>query len=232
MREIIFDTETTGLDPKSGHRVVEIGCVEMVHKLRTGNSFHQYINPLRDMPAQAQAVHGISSDFLLDKPVFADIAQSFVDFVGDDSILVAHNASFDMKFINHELKTHGYAMIGENRVIDTLAMARGKFPGAPASLDALCRRFDVDLSRRDKHGALLDAELLAEVYIELCGGRQVGIDFATQEATATQANIATDTATVVKMEIREHNINQEELEAHKQLVSEISNAIWQEYANG
>ena len=229
MREIIFDTETTGLDPKSGHRVVEIGCVEMVHKLRTGNTFHHYINPLRDMPSQAEAVHGISGEFLLDKPVFADVALDFIEFIGDDGILVAHNASFDMKFINHELKTHGYQIIGDDRVIDTLAIARTQFPGAPASLDALCRRFDIDLSRRDKHGALLDAELLAEVYVELCGGKQVGIDFASNEAPANK-DMDHITDNVVTLDAREHTVSPEELEAHKQLISEIENALWHKYA--
>lgn len=228
MREIIFDTETTGLDPAGGHRVIEIGCVEMVHKLRTGRTFHEYINPLRDVPAEAQAVHGISSDFLLDKPVFADIADAFLEFVGEDGILVAHNANFDMKFINHELKSHGYYTIPDERVVDTLAITRTKFPGSPASLDALCRRFEIDLSRRDKHGALLDAELLAEVYVELCGGRQVGIDFALQaEVTViTQESINYDF-----LGERTHTIRDAEYEAHQAFIAKLENAIWKEYSN-
>lgn len=227
MREIIFDTETTGLDPKSGHRVVEIGCVEMVHKMRTGNTFHHYINPLRDMPAQAQAVHGISSEFLLDKPVFADIVTDLLAFLGEDSKLVAHNANFDMKFLNYELKTHGHREISFDRVIDTLAVARSQFPGSPASLDALCRRFDVDLSSRNKHGALLDAELLTDVYIELCGGKQVGIDFAEEVATKQSDGDASDA--VISLEalaMRPHFASEDELAAHKELIGTINNAIW------
>lgn len=228
MREIIFDTETTGLSPQSGHRIVEIGCVEMVHKLRTGNTFHQYINPLRDMPKEAEAVHGISAEFLLDKPVFADIVEDLLEFIGTDSILVAHNASFDMRFINYELQAHGKKGIGDERVVDTLAITRTKFPGSPASLDALCRRFDVDLSARSKHGALLDAELLAEVYIELCGGKQVGIDFAAEDTTTESQESQVTVRETLKA--RDHHIRTEELEAHKQLITEINHAIWREYA--
>lgn len=229
MREIIFDTETTGLSPKEGHRVVEIGCIEMVHKVRTGQSFHVYINPLRDMPKEAEAVHGISGDFLLDKPVFADIAEAFINFLGDDSILVAHNASFDMRFINHEFKSHGYPSVDDKRVVDTLAITRKKFPGSPASLDALCRRFDVDLSRREKHGALLDAELLADVYIELCGGRQVGINFEQEQAEKIKE--ATSTAHQV-IEMRPHPaIHQEEREAHQEMVANMNSPIWADYTD-
>ena len=227
MREIIFDTETTGLSPQSGHRVVEIGCVEMVHKVRTGKNFHTYINPLRDMPKEAEAVHGISGDFLLDKPVFADVVEDFLNFLGEDSILVAHNASFDMRFINHEFESHGYRSVSDERVIDTLAITRQKFPGSPASLDALCRRFDVDLSRREKHGALLDAELLAEVYIELCGGKQVGIDFHQEQAEDIQEAASTNHQVI---EMRPHPISKEELEAHQELVTNINSPIWAEYA--
>lgn len=228
MREIIFDTETTGLSPQSGHRVVEIGCVEMVHKLRTGNTFHEYINPLRDMPKEAEAVHGISGDFLLDKPVFSDIIGPLTEFIGEDSVLVAHNASFDMRFLNYELTQQGHAAISDARVIDTLLIARNKFPGSPASLDALCRRFDVDLSARSKHGALLDAELLAEVYIELCGGKQVGIDFHSQEDQQTHSHESTAPRSTLKA--REHAISEEELAAHQQLISTLSEAIWKQYA--
>lgn len=171
MREIVLDTETTGFDPETGDRIVEIGGVELFNHLPTGRTYHQYINPERDMPAGAFEVHGLSAEFLSDKPVFAAVGQAFVDFVGD-ARLVIHNASFDMKFLNHELKRAGLAGIAWERAVDTLAIARQRFPGAPASLDALCRRFGVDNSRREKHGALLDSEILAEVYLELIGGRQ------------------------------------------------------------
>ena len=177
MREIVFDTETTGLDPASGDRVVEIGCLELVNRLPSGETFHVYLNPERDMPAEAEAVHGLSAAFLADKPLFAQVADEFLAFVGD-APLIAHNASFDMKFINAELKACGRADLSGHKVIDTLKLARQKFPGAPASLDALCRRFGVDNSGRALHGALLDSELLAGVYLELSGGRQPGLVFA------------------------------------------------------
>ncbi|VDC21878.1 DNA polymerase III subunit epsilon [Pseudogemmobacter humi] len=171
MREIVLDTETTGFDPETGDRIVEIGGVELFNHLPTGRTYHQYINPERAMPQEAFEVHGLGDDFLRDKPVFARIGQDFVDFVGDAK-LVIHNAAFDMKFLNFELKRMGLGVIPWERAIDTLAIARQRFPGSPASLDALCRRFGVDNSRREKHGALLDSEILAEVYLELIGGRQ------------------------------------------------------------
>ena len=171
MREICFDTETTGLDPRDGHKVVEIGCVELIDKVRTGRDFHVYINPQREMPKAAFNVHGLSDEFLKDKPLFKDVAKDFIDFIGDAK-LVAHNAAFDMKFINFELRQIELEIIERFRVVDSLVIARGKFPGAANSLDALCKRFGVDLSRRQKHGALLDSELLAEVYLELTVGSQ------------------------------------------------------------
>jgi len=171
MREIVLDTETTGLDPHEGHRIVEIGAVEIFNGLPTGRTYHQYFNPQRNMPAEAFAVHGLGDDFLKDKPVFADIANDFVTFIGDAQ-LVIHNASFDMKFINAELSWINKTPIPLNKAIDTLQIARKKFPGSPASLDALCRRFNIDNSARTLHGALLDSEILAEVYLELSGGRQ------------------------------------------------------------
>lgn len=175
MREIVLDTETTGFEPGEGHRIVEIGAVELFNQLPTGNVYHQYINPQRPMPAEAFEVHGLGDDFLADKPLFADVARAFLDFVGD-ARLVIHNAAFDVKFLNHELAAVGLPGFQMAQVTDTLLMARKKFPGSPASLDALCRRFGVDNSSREKHGALLDSELLAEVYLELIGGRQP--DFA------------------------------------------------------
>ncbi len=174
MREIVLDTETTGLDPNSGDRIVEIGAVELINHMPTGRTYHQYINPERAMPQEAFEVHGLSDEFLADKPVFKAIAQEFVDFVGDTR-LVIHNAAFDMKFLNAELQWAGFAPLPWEQALDTLAIARKKFPGAQVSLDSLCRRFGVDNSNRTLHGALLDSEILAEVYLELIGGRQPGL---------------------------------------------------------
>lgn len=188
MREIVLDTETTGLEPGEGHRIVEIGAIELVNHMPTGRVYHQYINPERQMPAEALAVHGLSDDFLRDKPRFTEIVRDFVDFVGADSRLVIHNAAFDMKFLNAELGWAGQGPIAADRALDTLALARRRFPGSPASLDALCRRFGVDNSTREKHGALLDSELLAEVYLELIGGRQP--DFGLGEATGRTGGAA------------------------------------------
>jgi DNA polymerase-3 subunit epsilon len=181
MREIVLDTETTGFDPEQGDRIVEIGAVELFNHLPTGKTFHQYINPERTMPQGAFEVHGLGDDFLRDKPVFKEVGQAFLDFIGDAK-LVIHNAAFDMKFLNAELTGMGLAALPWARAVDTLAIARSRFPGSPASLDALCRRFGVDNSRREKHGALLDSEILAEVYLELIGGRQP--DFGLATATA------------------------------------------------
>lgn len=171
MREIVLDTETTGFDPEAGDRIVEIGAVELWNHVPTGETYHQYINPQRDMPQDAFEVHGLSTEFLSDKPIFAEIGRTFLDFLGDAK-LVIHNAAFDMKFLNAELARIDLPPIPWERAIDTLAIARQKFPGSPASLDALCRRFGIDNSARTLHGALLDSEILAEVYLELIGGRQ------------------------------------------------------------
>lgn len=181
MREIVLDTETTGFEPTEGDRIVEIGAVELFNHMPTGRTYHQYINPQRPMPNAAFEVHGLGDDFLRDKPVFRDIAQAFLEFVGSDR-LVIHNASFDMKFLNHELAGVGLPILPMAQALDTLLIARKKFPGSPASLDALCRRFGVDNSGREKHGALLDSEILAEVYLELIGGRQP--DFALSSNSA------------------------------------------------
>jgi DNA polymerase III subunit epsilon len=182
MREIVLDTETTGLDPANGHRIVEIGCVELFNAIPTGETFHAYIDPGRDMPEEAFQVHGISAQFLAGKPVFANIADDFLKFAGGAKI-VAHNAEFDMRFLNAELALLGIAPIASDRVIDTLALARRKYPGAANSLDALCARFGIDMSRRSKHGALVDAGILAEVYAELTGGRQASLGFAHDAAS-------------------------------------------------
>ncbi len=186
MREIVLDTETTGFEPGEGDRIVEIGAVELFNHVPTGRTYHQYINPERSMPKEAFDVHGLGDDFLRDKPKFAEIVAAFMEFIGPDSALVIHNAAFDMKFLNAELRWAGHQVMPMERAVDTVAMARRKFPGSPASLDALCRRFAIDNSAREKHGALLDSELLAEVYLELIGGRQP--DFALSvavEATET-----------------------------------------------
>lgn len=230
MREIVMDTETTGLEPGEGHRIVEIGAVELFNHLPTGRTYHQYINPQRSMPKEAFDVHGLGDDFLRDKPVFKTIAPAFLDFIGD-ATLVIHNASFDMKFINAELQAAGFATLPLSRALDTVAVARRKFPGAPASLDALCRRFGVDNSAREKHGALLDSEILAEVYLELIGGRQP--DFAL--ATATEASTPQTKAAKISDNWRprprdeplEPRLREEEVAAHKAFIDKLGeNAIW------
>lgn len=182
MREIVLDTETTGFDPETGDRIVEIGAVELIRHVATGRTFHEYINPERAMPQEAFEVHGLGDDFLRDKPKFAQIGQAFLDFIGDAK-LVIHNAAFDIKFLNAELKWMNLPQIPWEQAIDTLAIARQKFPGSPASLDALCRRFNIDNSSRTLHGALLDSEILAEVYLELIGGRQPDFALTAQPQT-------------------------------------------------
>ena len=177
MREIVLDTETTGLSPRDGDRIVEIGAVELMGHVPTGRTYHQYINPQRPMAEEAFAVHGLGDEFLADKPTFAEIGQAFLDFIGDAKVVI-HNAAFDMGFLNHELKMQGLPLIPDAQAVDTLHIARNRFPGAQNSLDALCRRFGVDNSGREKHGALLDSELLADVYLELLGGRQPGFGLA------------------------------------------------------
>ena len=192
MREIVMDTETTGLDPTQGHKVVEIGAVELFNHIPTGRTFHQYINPQRQMPQEAFDVHGLSIEFLMSYPVFKDIAEKFLNFIGS-STLIIHNASFDVKFLNFELDSVGAEKIQNDRVLDTLKLARNKYPGSPASLDALSRRFRIDLSKRSKHGALLDSQILAEVYLELIGGRQPGLELISTQTrnTTTSSNDGT-----------------------------------------
>lgn len=226
MREIVLDTETTGFDPESGDRIVEIGAVELIGHVPTGETYHQYINPERSMPDEAFQVHGLGDDFLRDKPVFNSIAQGFVDFIGDAK-LVIHNAAFDMKFLNAELAWVGLPQIDWERAIDTLAIARKKFPGSPASLDALCRRYGIDNSARTLHGALLDSEILAEVYLEMIGGRQPDFGLATAETTsvsALHANEAKISARSGKLETR---LTSAEKEAHDAFVDAMGeNALW------
>lgn len=225
-REIVLDTETTGLDPASGHRIVEIGCVEVIGGIRSGAFFHSYLNPEREVPDEAYRVHGISTDFLKDKPIFAEKVDEFFEFIAEDP-LVIHNAGFDMRFINAELTRLGFAALPMNRAIDTVLIARKKFPGSPASLDALCKRFDIDLSARTKHGALLDAELLADVYLELLGGRQVAL-LLDQERKKTEAELQA-AGSVTQREARIFPIISEEEEAHKQMLGKLKKPLWEEY---
>ncbi len=225
MREIVLDTETTGLDPNSGHRIVEIGCVELHNHVATGETFHTYINPERDMPEEAEAVHGLSSDFLSDKPMFADIVDQFLDFIGASPV-IAHNAAFDLGFINAELTGAGKPALSAEKAIDTVQIARRKFPGAQVNLDALCRRFDIDLSARVKHGALLDAELLAEVYLELIGGREPGLGLsAASSKSAGQSDRAGSGQRKVR-EPRPHQPSTEEQAAHAAFLQKIPNNLW------
>jgi DNA polymerase III subunit epsilon len=228
MREIIFDTETTGLSPLSGDRLVEIGCLELVNRFPTGRVFHKYVNPERDMPREAFDVHGLSSEFLSDKPVFAVIAEELHAFL-DGAKLVAHNASFDMGFINAEFDRVGLAAFSSDVVVDTVQIARRKFPGAKVSLDALCDRFGIDRSRRTKHGALLDAEFLAEVYAELLGGKQaaLGLDPVRQAAGAALGVVATVGA---RPEPLAPLLTEAEVAAHAAFVETLGEgALWRKY---
>jgi DNA polymerase-3 subunit epsilon len=224
MREIVLDTETTGFDPASGHRVVEIGCVELINHVPTGQTFHVYLNPERDMPDEAFNVHGLSEEFLSDKPLFAAIAEDFISFIGDAK-LVIHNADFDMKFLNWELQMLGHPTMPRDRAIDTVGMARKRFPGSPASLDALCRRFGIDNSARDKHGALLDAELLAHVYLELIGGREPGLALASTRQAAAAAAAQTEVVRVARP-ARPHAPSEEERARHGDFVAKLTDALW------
>ena len=227
MREIVFDTETTGLDPASGHRLVELGCVELINHIRTGNYFHSYLNPQRDMPREAEAIHGLSAAFLADKALFRDVAQSFLEFIGD-STLVIHNATFDMKFLNAELDSAGLPLIPMSRCIDTVIMARKMFPGQPASLDALCKRFSIDLSVRKHHGALLDSELLADVYLELCGGRQAAMSLMAEEESVTveSSGVSLSFSGHTDIPARQFLPTSDELAAHRSMLDKIKNALW------
>ena len=226
MREIVLDTETTGLDPAQGDRMVEIGCLELVNHVPSGESFQRYLNPERDMPAGAFAVHGLSAEFLADKPLFADVADDFLAFVGDDP-LVIHNASFDLGFIDAELSRIGRPALPRGNVVDTLAIARRKYPGAPASLDALCRRFAIDASARDLHGALLDARLLAEVYLALVGGRQPGLGLGSDDADGNQDQPAmAETGAAASRPPRPHAASPAEVEAHAAFIDDLKDPIW------
>lgn len=221
MREIVVDTETTGLSPSAGHRVVEIGCLELVNHMPTGAVFHEYLNPERDVPAEVVEIHGLTGEFLSTKPLFSAVADKFLEFVGEAQ-LVIHNADFDMGFLNAELGRIDRSPL-ENSVIDTVALARKKYPGAQVSLDALCRRFSIDNSARTKHGALLDSELLAEVYLELVGGRQPGLTFETRASSS--ATPVAETVRTVRTP-RSHAPSAEELAAHEAFVESLENPIW------
>ncbi len=229
MREIVFDTETTGLSPADGHRLVEIGCIELFNHVETGRVFHAYFNPGRSMPAEAAAVHGLTETFLSDKPFFPDKVAELIDFI-EDSPLVAHNAGFDFGFLNHELQLCGRDHVSRGRMVDTLAMARARHPGAKHSLDALCTRYGIDRSQRIRHGALLDAQLLAQLYVELTGGRQIGLMLAAEAAPAN-ASSASGTAVAVARPIRvprPHAASESELNRHAAFVSGITSPIWLE----
>ena len=220
MREIVLDTETTGLDPASGHRIVEIGCLELINHIPSGQQYHAYVNPEREMPAGAFEIHGLSDEFLADKPVFGAVADDFVAFLRD-SPLVIHNAQFDLGFLNAELARLQREPLPEARAIDTVGLARRRFPGAPANLDALCRRFGIDNAARTKHGALLDAELLAEVYLELIGGRQPSLGLGVDREVRTEARRDRPARPA-----RMHEPSAEEAAAHAAFLKKLKDPIW------
>jgi DNA polymerase III subunit epsilon len=223
MREIAFDTETTGFKPSEGHKIVEIGAVEMINRVPTGKNFQTYLNPQRDVPPDAAQVHGITTDFLLDKPLFADKVDEFLDFLSD-SRLIIHNAAFDMRFLNHELKTVGKKLWPQENVFCTLEYARGKFPGSPASLDALCKRFNIDISARTKHGALLDAELLAEMYLHLMGGAQNALDLSN---AGKKAEVQGQRKVRQMRPARLFSATDEEIKAHTEFLKKLKGAAWE-----
>jgi DNA polymerase-3 subunit epsilon len=228
LREIVLDTETTGLDPYQGHRMVEIGCVELINRIPSGQVFHRYLNPERDVPAEAFAVHGLSYDRLKAEPCFLEIVEDLLNFIGD-SPLVAHNATFDLGFVNAELERAGCPAIGRDRLVDTLMLARRRHPGGPNNLDGLCVRYGIDNSRRTKHGALLDAEILAEVYLELIGGRQASLTLVDTGSPATSAG---HVAIVVKPRPTPllPRITAEERDAHVAFIAKLgTGAIWRDY---
>ena len=228
MREIVFDTKTTGLSARDGDRMVEIGCVELVNRVETGRTYHAYFNPDRSMPAEAYAVHGLSDTFLSDKPKFDSKADELLEFLGD-SPLVAHNAGFDFSFLNAELTACGRAEVSRDRMVDTVAMARQMHPGAKHSLDALCTRYGIDRSHRVKHGALLDAELLAQLYIEMTGGRQIGLVLAEDVVVVETATVSLRNDRPF-LAPRAHQPSVDELARHAEFMKKISNPLWQEGA--
>jgi DNA polymerase III subunit epsilon len=228
MREIVLDTETTGLDPYQGHRMVEIGCIELVNRIPSGQTFHRYLNPERDMPAEAFAVHGLSAEFLKDKPPFAEVADDLIAFIGD-ALLVAHNAMFDLGFLNAELERAGKGQVVRERLVDTLLLARRRHPAGPNRLDDLCLRYGIDNSRRTKHGALLDAEILAEVYLELIGARQASLILV--EATSGSSGVHTGAAVIrVRPQPLLPRVTTDERTAHLAFLATLGeNAVWRDY---
>ncbi|RUP00266.1 DNA polymerase III subunit epsilon [Hyphomicrobium sp.] len=233
MREIVLDTETTGLDPKTGHRLIEVGGIEMINRIPTGREFHRFINPQRDVPREAQEIHGISTEFLFDKPLFKDVARELLDFLGND-ILVIHNAQFDIMFLNHELGLLGEKAISFDRVVDTLAIARRRHPAGPNTLDALCKRYAIDNSQRTKHGALVDSLLLAEVYVELLGERQA--TFGLQSASVKSAGAirvgAGRSNPMLRSEPLPARIGEAEVEAHRSFIEKMKTpALWLSFWN-
>jgi DNA polymerase-3 subunit epsilon len=231
MREIVLDTETTGLDPGQGHRLVELGCVELINRIPTGNTFHVYLNPERDVPAEAAAIHGLTTDFLKDKPRFIEIADDFLTFIGDDVPLVIHNAGFDHGFLCAELKRVERMLIARERLVDTLMLARRKHSAGPYSLDALCARYGIDNSRRTKHGALLDAEILAEVYVELIGARQAMLGLG--ELAAQNGIAGAALAPSVRPIALPPRLTEAERDAHREFIASLGDdALWREYRAG
>ncbi|UWR26376.1 DNA polymerase III subunit epsilon [Sulfitobacter sp. S223] len=225
MREIVLDTETTGFDPHTGDRIVEIGAVELMRHVATGNTYHQYINPERGMPQEAFEVHGLGDDFLRDKPKFVHIGQAFVDFIGDSKLII-HNAAFDIKFLNFELSKMGLREIPWEQAVDTLAIARKKFPGSPSSLDALCRRFGIDNSSRTLHGALLDSEILAEVYLELIGGKQPDFALSTR-AEPKEGDAQSEWTPRPRPTPLPSRLSEKEIAAHAEFVSNLGgDPLW------
>ena len=226
MREIVLDTETTGLDPEQGHRIVEIGCVELENHVPTGRTFQEYLNPEREMGEDVIAVHGITNEFVKDKPKFKEIAEKFLAFIGDDSKLVIHNAAFDMKFLNAELTACGYSALSYDRVVDTLILARQKFPGSRVNLNELCKRFNVDASARTVHGALLDSELLAEVYLELIGGREPGLILGVQKQSRHIVQVENTPQERTYHEPRSFPASSDEIQAHTEFMKKIPDNLW------
>jgi len=229
VREIVFDTETTGLNPAAGDRMVEIGCIEIYNRVETGRHFHAYFNPDRAMPFEAEAVHGLSTIFLSDKPRFSEQADALLDFISD-SPLVAHNASFDFGFLNFELERCGRPAVSLSRMVDTLTLARSRHPGAKHSLDALCMRFGIDRSHRVKHGALLDAQLLAQVYVELTGGRQIGLGLVAEAGNIAIPQPAHPVTIREPRPARPHSALAEELERHRAFIAKLVNPLWERFA--
>jgi DNA polymerase III subunit epsilon len=229
MREIVLDTETTGLDPNKGDRLIEIGCIEIVNRLPTGREYHCFINPERDVPPEAQAVHGITTQFLADKPVFARVVEDFLSFIGDD-VLVIHNANFDIGFLNAELQRAKKLKLNMDRVVDTLQLARRKHPGGPNNLDALCKRYAIDTSKRIKHGALIDCELLAKVYIELLGERQALLGLARANSAANSGKGRTKGAALSRPATLPPRLSAEEEEAHRVFAKGLGpSALWRRF---